>query len=519
MIIKLGKLAKSLPLSGPLPPAIAIAAIAIAAAAIANAATYDWSGTGNGSWTSVGNWTVNETAATVVPGADDSIRQTVRTDTASFVRTDTRNRYITDYTYAATGNFSFYSTNSSSVSDTLYIRGTLTVQQASGNLVARNSGGLLNLDVGNLIADFAGNGTTTSLQLGGYNTAGPLDGLSVSGSTTIKNSSILYLNVTTTAVLGTLKWDATATGGTVYLHAGQEGSAGSPSTRTVNVASIDGATTTATISGVIGSNANRAATLAITGATGTTTFAGKIVNNSNNNANGTLSVQKTGASTQILTGANTWTGTTTITDGKLVINGTHTGAGAYTVSGGDGNEQGTLSGTGTITTADANITIAPGGHLAPGNDTGGADNGAGTLTLALGSGKLDLAVAGFSSLHFTLGAPGTGTSVALTSGTIDIGADNLSLASFRITATDGFGTGAYTLLGSTETIIGTLGANLTGVINGHEATLALSDDNKSIILNIGALAPAIPEPATITVLLAATTLLAALAGSRRTRKH
>lgn len=467
--------------------------VAFIPAAALHAETYDWvGGSGAGSWSSTANWTPSGT-----PGAGDTIIQNSNGGTNNFVRTDTRNRSVSAWTYTASGNFNIYSTNSSGVSDTLHISGTLTAQQSSGNLVVRNSGGTLNLTLGNLVLDFAGNGTTTSLQLGGWNTTGPLEGLSVSGSTTIKSSSILYLNVTNTADLGTLIWDDASTGA-IYLHAGAEGSDATPSVRTVKVASLSSTNASATISGAIGSTSRRVATLDISGTAGTTTFAGQLVNNAGVNTNGILNVTKSGASTQILTGASTYSGTTAVTGGKLVVNGAHTGAGAYSVS-----NYGILAGSGAITTASNNdIVIGAGGRLSPG------DNGAGSLTFALGSGKLDLAQAGASSLLFTLGAPGHGTSVSVTSGTIDIGSGNINLASFDFSFTAGFGTGTYTLFSSTQSVVGTLGSNLTGILNGYEVTLALSDDSKSIVLNVGS--PAIPEPGMVAFLVAISTFLCAL---------
>jgi autotransporter-associated beta strand protein len=78
----------------------------------------------------------------------------------------------------------------------------------------------------------------------------------------------------------------------------------------------------------------------------------------------------TGAGTNILTAANTYTGNTTVSSGTLLVNGS-TSTGAVTVNGG------TLGGTGTIGGA---VTVNSGGTLAPGA-------GIGTLTI---SGNLTL---------------------------------------------------------------------------------------------------------------------------------
>lgn len=63
-----------------------------------------------------------------------------------------------------------------------------------------------------------------------------------------------------------------------------------------------------------------------------------------------------------LTGANTYTGTTTVTNGTLRVNGSHIGGGAYAIQDG-----GTLGGTGLI---DAAIRVLAGGAIAPGNSIG-----------------------------------------------------------------------------------------------------------------------------------------------------
>ena len=95
------------------------------------------------------------------------------------------------------------------------------------------------------------------------------------------------------------------------------------------------------------------ATLTLAGESGTTDFAGQITT--------TIGLNKTGASTQILSGNNTYTGTTTVTGGTLLVNGDHTGGGDYMVAGG------TLGGSGSV---DASIMVESGGSVAPGNSAG-----------------------------------------------------------------------------------------------------------------------------------------------------
>lgn len=107
------------------------------------------------------------------------------------------------------------------------------------------------------------------------------------------------------------------------------------------------------------------------------TFAGVI--------SGTGAVNKQGAGTTILTGANSYTGTTDIAAGTLVVNGNQSAAtGAVTVRNGT-----TLAGSGVLGGA---VTVQNGGSLSPGNSPGTLTMGA--LTLNTGS-----------TLNFELGVP------------------------------------------------------------------------------------------------------------------
>lgn len=93
--------------------------------------------------------------------------------------------------------------------------------------------------------------------------------------------------------------------------------------------------------------------LQIAGESGAADFEGQI--------EGAVFLEKWGDGAQILSGANTYSGTTTVTDGTLLVNGSHTGGAFYTIAGG------TLGGDGSI---DAAVLVNNGGTLAPGASAG-----------------------------------------------------------------------------------------------------------------------------------------------------
>src|SRR3989442_518338 len=103
--------------------------------------------------------------------------------------------------------------------------------------------------------------------------------------------------------------------------------------------------------GTVTSGAAGAVTLTAGGNNSTTTFSGVIQNGS-----GTVSLTKTGTGTLILTGANTYSGATTVSAGALLVNGSQASS-AVSVNGG------TLGGTGTV---GAISSTAAGGSVAPG---------------------------------------------------------------------------------------------------------------------------------------------------------
>ena len=159
-------------------------------------------------------------------------------------------------------------------------------------------------------------------------------------------------------------------------------------------------------SGGIVTNSGAATTLNISGSSGSATFSGTIADSAAN----PISLSKSGGATQILTGNNTYRGTTFLSTGSLLINGS-IGSGAVTVSGGTFGGNGIIGGAVTVLggifspgtsigrlTVNNNVTLQSGGttlmeisHDAATNDSlvvSGTLQYGGTLTVNNLSGAL-----------------------------------------------------------------------------------------------------------------------------------
>lgn len=215
------------------------------------------------------------------------------------------------------------------------------------------------------------------------------------------------------------------------------------------------------------------------GASQNAAFAGTILDSGAANPADVVTVEKVGANTQTFSGPNTYSGTTTVNGGRLVVNGTHQPdattllpVGDYTV-----NTGGTLGGNGTIGSAtDLVDLLVSGGTVAPGDAVG-------TLTF---SGNANFA-AGSRLAVDVMGAT----------------ADKLSVAGLNLSSTSDF-LDVSLLAGAApgNYVIATYSGALTGTFNNVTPGFTVSYATPGqIILNVppsagAAAVAAVPEPST-----------------------
>ena len=179
---------------------------------------------------------------------------------------------------------------------------------------------------------------------------------------------------------------------------------------------------------------------------------------------GAQPLTKNGSGTLQLTAVNTYSGTISLSAGKLLVDGSLANAPITVASGA------VLGGTGTV----GQVTVKSGGHLAPGDSIGML-----TLTnsLTLASGAL---------LDFDLASLDASDLISMPSSTLML--DGQQFSDFLFVPQAGFESGVYTLIDAGD-IQGSLGDNLSGTIGGLNAWISTSDGN--LLLTV------VPEPSTI----------------------
>ncbi len=348
-----------------------------------------------------------------------------------------------------------------------------------------------------------------TLQIGNGGTSGAIDGNITNNATVTFNRSdaVTYAGVMsgsgalTKAGAGTLTLSGTNTyTGATTVSAGtlRLGSADALSAATTlhvaTGAAFDANGFQPTFTGLTGTGSfNTGSAGIILAPTGTSTFSGELT------GIGGLTIN--GAGRLILSGANTYTGATTLTAGRLDVTGSAAGS-AFTLSGG------ILSGSGTI----GALAVNSGGTLAPGNSPGTLN--AGHTTWAGGGTYLWEINSGTGIAGPTIG--GAGWDLLNISGSLNITATsgnrfNVDLTSLTLGNVAGlaanFDSGhdhTFLIAATTGGITGfsadSFDLDLTGFQNdlaGGSWSIAQSGNNLSLVFTA---ASAIPEPSTYAVL-------------------
>ena len=221
------------------------------------------------------------------------------------------------------------------------------------------------------------------------------------------------------------------------------------------------------LAGTITNDTANARTFVIGGATGTGQVEGNISDGTL--TGGTIALRKIENGTWTLTGANTFTGATTLNAGTLRINAPGSLHGSSTVT----VNAATLGGDGTIS---GSVIVNASGRIAPGSTTGSAG------TLAIGGGlNVTAMTTGTGKLVFELGAP-TASDKVTVAGTFTFGTGTLGIDDFTFTSLSGLTAGTYKLITSGG-ISGTLdSAKLTGTLGGFNAALSLNGNDLELTL-------------------------------------
>lgn len=263
------------------------------------------------------------------------------------------------------------------------------------------------------------------------------------------------------------------------------------------LASATGNSDTFTLGGLSGSgvvrvimnDSGQTATLDVGGNNENTTFSGELATGyTGNSFNGAIALTKSGTGTLTLSGSNSLTGPTVVTNGSLVVD-SYFGSPSVTVQTGA-----TLGGSGTLA---GFTTLASGAALSPGSSPG-------TLTFTNG-----LTLNSGSILNFELGT--ISDLIAVTGGTLT--GPSSGTVTLNLSNSGGFAAGNYTLI-NYATASGTSNFGINDFVFGATIpgfTYSLSLAGSTLQLS----AAAIPEPSTYAALFGAAVLGLAVWRKRR----
>jgi autotransporter-associated beta strand protein len=343
----------------------------------------------------------------------------------------------------------------------------------------------------------ANNGTGTgTLTLGALNDAGTARNFTKAGA-----GSLVLGSAATSLVAGT---QVNVTGGVLTLN---------NATSIGNTAQLNAAAST-----VVNFNAS-ATVAALTGAGSANIGANTLTIGNASNLSGAFSgviagaggsIVKAGSGTLTLAGANTYSGTTSVNAGTLVVNnttGAGTGSGITSLASGT-----TLMGTGRL---GGGLTVNTGAFLAPGNSIGTLSANAGTTTLAAG---------GTYTVEYDHSGgvltPGTTIDYFNSAGSLSVTAGNTAgntfIINLKYTGPVGGGFSSPVSVNIATFGAGTTGSGfasdrftITGDIVGSASTLTM-DASNNLVLTF----TPVPEPVTVLGLAAGAIGLAGFARRR-----
>jgi fibronectin-binding autotransporter adhesin len=355
-----------------------------------------------------------------------------------------------------------------------------TVDTTGGNVTV--SGNMTNSAINAQGGDFIGAGAFggfVNTNVGLVTVTGG-NTLSLSGTANAFGGGLLINN-------GTVQNAATNALGTGYVTFANNG----------NTASVDLDGHNAQVAGLIGSGSNGAVTNS-TATASTLTFNGvysEAYNGAIQAGSGAINLAVVlNNPTEAVTfgGANTYTGTTSVTSGQLYVNGSHTGGGAYTIGG--GTLSALLGGTGSIgssVTAGTFATIRPGTTATPLGTlslTGNVQmNDPSTFIATVNSDTVSS-----SSLLSVTGTVAVGSSAGATLSVVDLGA-NVSFTPNSV----------YTIISATSAVTNTF-ANLsngsTVAANNGSTYLVEYNYNSGYNVDLVSQTAPTPEPGSLSLL-------------------